>query len=167
MFAWRTGNVGSQIRFGWLDTAHFSIREIVYDESNAFNASEDDRLQPSRVSISVVPLHKAGRWVATQEDPRLLSLSDGSVLVLYAGSYGKFDLSYRGNRDCLQFYSIGKYSYETNSIVFDESILLNYPEGGHQKNWVHLSPHSHIALRTPLTQPLSSPFPFLSLAGPL
>ena len=84
-----------------------------------------------------MPGYAQGSRIANQEDPRVLALTDGTVLVTYAGSFGKFEMNYRGNRDCLQFYSIGRYNNNTSVLEFSDSILLTYPEGGHQKNWVY------------------------------
>eukprot|EP01035_Chromulina_nebulosa_P027245 gene27245-35794_t len=139
LFSWRTGDINSRIRFGWYDKLSHSITEIPVPEQpdpalNTTAASFIDRT--GLIPISYVPGYTMGRYFATQEDPRVLSLSDGSVIVIYAGSFGKFDMNFRGNRDCLQMISIGRYDNLTSSLQFAPTVVLQYPEGGHQKNWV-------------------------------
>lgn len=138
LFSWRSGDINSRIRFGWFNTLTSTIREAALPGENSYISNTTSSTHSSLLTISEVPGYKFGSRVANQEDPRLLALSDGSVMVVYAGSFGKFEMNYRGNRDCLQFFSIGKFKSQSNSLEFGESVMLLYPEGGHQKNWVYL-----------------------------
>jgi hypothetical protein len=61
-------------------------------------------------------------------------MGDGRLVVVYAGSIGKFDMNYRGNREAVQFLSTGQWSEEKQVIEFDRSVSMRLQ--GHQKNWV-------------------------------
>jgi len=137
LFSWRSGDVASRIRFGWFNTLTSTIREApMPGDTSITTTNTTSNIHIGLMTITAVPGYTFNNRVANQEDPRLLALSDGSVMVVYAGSFGKFEMNYRGNRDCLQFYSIGRFNYKSNSLEFGDSVMLLYPEGGHQKNWV-------------------------------
>jgi hypothetical protein len=48
------------------------------------------------------------KYYATQEEGRFIKLLNNTLLILYCGSYGKFNMNYKGFREAVQFYSIGK-----------------------------------------------------------
>ena len=64
-----------------------------------------------------------------QHDPRLLIENDSSILVTYGVHLGQFP-------NGVSKQSVVRITLENGSAVFGDSKLLEYFEGGNQKNWI-------------------------------
>lgn len=106
------------VKFGWLKLQNSSK---VYSNESLF---EDLGLSPS----SKFPI-QSNEFNYYQHDPRLLVENDTSILVTYGVHLGQFP-------NGISKQSAVRINLQSDQALLSDSILLEYFEGGNQKNWI-------------------------------
>ena len=106
------------VKFGWLKLQNSSK---VYSNSSLF---EDLGLNP----LSTFPI-ESNELNYYQHDPRLLVENDTSILVTYGVHIGSFP-------NGVSKQSMARITLKNGSAIIGNSHILEYFEGGNQKNWI-------------------------------
>jgi hypothetical protein len=118
LLSWHCFDGANDIKFGWL-----SLNESNFSYSNE-SLSEDLGLSP----YTKFPIH-VKEFNYYQHDPRILVENDTSFIVSYGVHLGQFPNGV--SKQCLV-----KANIVGNKTIFEESILMDYPGGQDQKNWI-------------------------------
>lgn len=131
LIAYRSGRYNSVVKFAWMSPD----RTYIDFKAELFGLSPWDSL-----SIPINRLIEDNRestpFNALQEDPRLLSLSDGTILLTYAVFLGNERVDgMKGFKQCL---NIARYNQASKKLEFQDSLLFNVSFSGkvNQKNWI-------------------------------
>ncbi len=113
LVCWRSDFKVAKLKYGWFN---------IYDLKVGSNISESFRY----VGIGIKTTEYESLGFVKQEEPRLMVLSDGSLLNMFTGN-AHYKLS------SIHYY-ISTYNATTDTIDFGETVWMKYP--GKQKNWV-------------------------------